>query len=923
GSITGVVAGDVISVTRASSGDPANATVAGSTYSIIGTLVDSASRLANYTITNPNGALTVTKASIVVVNTDRSKVYGVTFTNADYSGSITGVVAGDVITVARASSGDPANATVAGSTYPIIGTLVDSAGRLANYTITNLNGALTVTKASIVVVNTDRSKVYGVTFTNADYSGSITGVVAGDVISVTRASSGDPANATVAGSTYPIIGTLVDPTSRLANYTITNPNGVLTVTKASIVVVNTDRSKVYGVTFTNADYSGSIIGVVAGDVITVARASSGDPANATVVGSNYPIIGTLVDSASRLANYTITNPNGALTVTKASIVVVNTDRSKVYGVTLTNADYSGSITGVVAGDVITVTRASSGDPANATVAGSTYPIIGTLVDSASRLANYTITNLNGALTINAAPANSLVAVGPTTVQYSDQATFTARIVGGAPLVVGGPQAAVSATFKVGTQIMGTANFIVSGLDLVATTTYALIEGVAGQMSPGSKIVTAVINSVDSNFVISNLGPTTSLTITNEDARVDYTGDAMKATDNSSTTYATVQLRANIFDVSVPQTPSDPAYDAYPGDIRNAKVMFVDRDNSNAPISGWIPVTTLLNPSDTKVGTVSFNYLVNLLSADYKFLTVGILVDNGYYIRNNADDNVVVTVYLPVGDFITGGGYIVPAQSIGTLASTSGKKVNFGFNVKFNKTGKNLNGNMNIIFRRMESDGIVHSYQIKANAMQSLGVNASNPEIQTAEYVSKTNLTDITNPLSTISMGGNKYLYVKMTDKGEPGLNDMISFVLVEGTADPTVPSNIIFSSNWVSFKTEQMKLTGGNLKVHSGFNLGTPTARINSEAVTAKQVIELPAEPVPFNVLVYPNPAKYQFTLEVLGESKEKVDVMVYDALGRTIKHIESDAGQMIQFGEELPTGAYFTKVSQGTNQKTVRLVKE
>ncbi|TDD94128.1 beta strand repeat-containing protein, partial [Flavobacterium cellulosilyticum] len=402
GSITGVVAGDVITVTRASSGDPANATVAVSTYPIIGTLVDSASRLVNYTITNLNGALTITKASIVVVNTDRSKVYGVTLTNADYSGSITGVVAGDVITVARASSGDPANATVAGSTYPIIGTLVDSASRLVNYTITNLNGALTVIKASIVVVNTDRSKVYGVTLTNADYSGSITGVVAGDVITVTRASSGDPANATVAVSTYPIIGTLVDSASRLVNYTITNLNGALTITKASIVVVNTDRSKVYGVTLTNADYSGSITGVVAGDVITVARASSGDPANATVVGSNYPIIGTLVDSASRLANYNIANPNGALTVTKASIVVVNTDRSKVYGVTLTNADYSGSITGVVAGDVISVTRASSGDAANATVAGSTYSIIGTLVDSASRLANYTITNPNGALTITKA-----------------------------------------------------------------------------------------------------------------------------------------------------------------------------------------------------------------------------------------------------------------------------------------------------------------------------------------------------------------------------------------------------------------------------------------------------------------------------------------------------------------------------------------
>ena len=887
------------------------------------TITPSAAIDANYTISFPTAQFAITKADLTVVNTNRSKVYGVVLTNADYAGSITGIQASDNITITRSSTGGVATATVAGSTYSIVGTLVDPDNRLANYTVSNPNGVLTVTKANLTVVNTNRSKVYGVVLTNADYAGSITGIQAGDNITVTRASTGDAANATVAGSTYPIVGTLVDPDNRLANYIVSNPNGVLTVTKANLTVVNTSRSKVYGAVLANADYAGSITGIQAGDNITITRASTGGVANATVAGSTYPIVGTLVDPDNRLANYTVSNPNGALTVTKADLTVVNTSRSKVYGAVLANADYTGSITGIQAGDNITITRASTGSVANATVVvpGPTYPIIGTLADSNGRLANYNVTNPNGVLTITPAPVNSSVSVSPTTVQYSDEATFTARIVGGAPLVSGGPQAAVSATFKVGTQTMGTANFNVIDSDLVATGTYALVESVVGQMAPGSRTVTAVINSADSNFGISNLVPTNTLTINKEDAWVDYTGDIMKATASSSTRSATVELRANIFDISV---PGDAAYDAFPGDIRNAKVKFVNRE-SGVDISDWIPVTTLLNPTDTKVGTVSYNHLVNLpTNADYIFLNVGVIVDNGYYIRNNQDDNTVVTVYLPVGDFITGGGYIVPTQSIGTMASTPGKKMNFGFNVKFNKTGKNLNGNMNIIFRRLESDGIVHSYQIKANAMLSLGVNATNQASQTAEYVSKTNLTDITNPLSTISMGGNKYLYVKMTDNGEPGLNDMISFVLVDGTADPTVPANIIFSSNWVSFKTQQMKLAGGNIKVHSGFNLGTPTAaRISSEEVTAKQVIELPTEPIPFNVIAYPNPAKYQFTLVVEGGSKEKIEVVLYDVLGRTVKYIESTDGQPIVFGEELPTGAYFTIVNQGANQKTVKLIKQ
>jgi hypothetical protein len=145
-------------------------------------------------------------------------------------GSITGVVAGDNITVTRASTGDAANATVAASPYPIVGTLIDPGGRLANYYVSNPNGSLTVTKASITVVNTNRSKVFGETLTNADFAGSITGVVAGDNITVTRSSTGQGAAATVAGSPYPIVGTLVDPGGRLPNYNVTNTNGVLTVT---------------------------------------------------------------------------------------------------------------------------------------------------------------------------------------------------------------------------------------------------------------------------------------------------------------------------------------------------------------------------------------------------------------------------------------------------------------------------------------------------------------------------------------------------------------------------------------------------------------------------------------------------------------------------------------------------------------------
>ena len=182
--------------------------------------------------------------------------------------------------------------------------------------------------------------------------------------------------------------------------------------------------------------------------------------------------------------------------------------------------------------------------------------------------------------------------------------------------------------------------------------------------------------------------------------------------------------------------------------------------------------TLVNTTDKKTGVVSYEWS-GVTVGDYTIRTV---VSN-YYSRENSIDDEVVYVYQPSGDFITGGGYIInpntPYKSAGTLAGDPGLKTNFGFNVKYNKTGKSLQGNMNCIFRRTENDGKVHVYQIKANAMTSLGVNIANTSAQTAVFVSKANLTDITDPLNPVSKGGSLTLQVNMTDKGEPGSSEPI------------------------------------------------------------------------------------------------------------------------------------------------------
>jgi hypothetical protein len=83
------------------------------------------------------------------------------------------------------------------------------------------------------------------------------------------------------------------------------------------------------------------------------------------------------------------------------------------------------------------------------------------------------------------------------------------------------------------------------------------------------------------------------------------------------------------------------------------------------------------------------------------------------------------------------------------------------------------------------------------------------------------------------------------------------------------------------------------------------------------------SDPNLFNVTAYPNPSKNDFTIVVEGNLNKKIQVEVYDILSRKVNYIESSDGEPIQFGDNLPSGAYFVIVTQENNQKTIKLIKE
>jgi len=449
---------------------------------------------------------------------------------------------------------------------------------------------------------------------------------------------------------------------------------------------------------------------------------------------------------------------------------------------------------------------------------------------------------------------TLTYTGDLEVQYSDQVDLSAVLMDVSDEDNPVPVVGKTITFEIGIQ----STTALTDQDGIASTTLVIIQ------APGNYTVSSVFEEDDSYLGSSD---DDEFTITKEDAIVDYIGTEVQATVSATSGAATVLLMATIRD----------AIDGFSGDIRNACVRFVNNDN-NTPISGWL-TPGLVNQNDLTVGQVSFLWEVNIGNATYATYSVGIEV--GCYYTGN--DDAVLTVYKPTGDFITGGGHIIPTESAGQYASTPGLKTNFGFNVKFNKKGTNLQGGMNIIFRRME-DGVKHDYQIKTNAMTSLGVNVANPSAKTAEFTSKANLTDVTDPLNPISVGGGYNLRVTMVDRGEPGSNDQIGITLWDGTT-------LLYSSWWTGTTTLEMLLSGGNLVVHSGFSFPEGKS-IELELV--------PEDIYPVSYLeVYPNPTRDKATFRFVPQADSKARLEIYHLNGSLVHTLyEGDvtAGTLYEF---------------------------
>jgi hypothetical protein len=501
GSITGLVAGDTITATYASAATTSTAVgvYSSGVNAITATLADPGSKLSNYTLTQNVGALTITQATTTLTwATPAAITYGTPLSAAQLNAT-SGGVAGTFVYSPAAGA-----ALAAGSqTLSVMFTPTDTADYGSQIATVNLQ----VNKAALVVTPNPASRLYAAA--NPVFTGTITGMIAGDGISATYASG---ANATTPVGVYSvgvnaIAPTLIDPGSKLGNYTVAQNLGALTITQVTTSLTwATPAAITYGTALSGAQLNASSGGVAGAFVYSPAT-------GAVLSAGTHPLNVTFTPTDG--ADYSTATASVTLTVNPAVLTVTPAPSTKVYGTA--NPVFTGSITGMVPGDGITATYASAATTTTTVGIYSSGPnaIVATLSDPGSKLGNYTLSQTIGTLTITQA-TTVLTWATPAPIAYETALSSTQ---------LNATSGGVAGTF-IYTPAAGT---ILSAGSHVFSVTFTPTDTV--DYSSASATVTLTVNKATPTVVL-----TSSLNPANYGSPVTFTAQTAASATGSMTFY---------------------------------------------------------------------------------------------------------------------------------------------------------------------------------------------------------------------------------------------------------------------------------------------------------------------------------------------------------------------------------------------------
>jgi hypothetical protein len=294
-----------------------------------------------------------------------------------------------------------------------------------------------------------------------------------------------------------------------------------------------------------------------------------------------------------------------------------------------------------------------------------------------------------------------------------------------------------------------------------------------------------------------------------------------------------------------------------GTVTNATVTFVNRADGST-IASNLPVS-LVSSTDPTTGTASYNWSVNIGTANSQSYTIGIIVGDDYA-RNSSADDAVVTVSKPQAGAATGGGYLVNQNSAGLVPGDADAHTNFGLNAKNNSGGVQRQANIVVRYQG-------HVYQFHTTSITSLTFPTGN----TADYSGTGTIQDITNSSSPVTLYTGAILQVTMTDNGS-GASDTIGLTIL------TPGGALWFSSNWNGTSTVEQTLGGGNLQVRPAQELaGAPAAGETSVApLTLDEIRPIVAEAIALWAAAGIDPRQ----LSILSHATFQIDNLTGSDLG-------------------------------------------
>ena len=371
---------------------------------------------SSYNITYVNGTLEVTCKKVTITAKSATKIYdGTALTEPGFTASA--LEAGDshIFIVAMTS----ASTITKKGTQPNVIETVDGVSvttgvetPVGNYCVTVYNGTLEVTKKFVTVTAASDIKIYdGTPLTNSNATAATLAV--GDVLhscTVTGSQTESGSSANVPTNAVIWNAANEDVTE---SYNISYVNGVLEVTKASMIL-SIDTTKVYDgtpflVTFDQLHVTGLHAGdhFVSGQIVTesadVNTYRCSDGAFMGVLADGFAVqSGFQILSASNVdvtASYT-PKFSAVLKIASLAITIKANDSTKVYdGTALTNNKYSITVGSLASTDELT----------SCTVTGeqicmgysNNVPSAAVIMQGTNNVtSNYTITYANGTLTVN-------------------------------------------------------------------------------------------------------------------------------------------------------------------------------------------------------------------------------------------------------------------------------------------------------------------------------------------------------------------------------------------------------------------------------------------------------------------------------------------------------------------------------------------